>query len=170
MFDFARLAAEPPAPAQAIPAENGIPPCPMAEEEPPPAQPAGVTAEHSELTPAAPVAAAEPWSTTARMARRLPTWPPAPAEQEAFRAGWSWLAPRLPELLSGGWRRPELFRRNKARRGLAWSPLWADQAITPSLAESGAVIFYISRPGRETTQTARPRSRCPGITIGGQPT
>ncbi|ADH86726.1 hypothetical protein [Desulfurivibrio alkaliphilus] len=97
--------------------------------------------------------------------------PPSVNEQAAFRAGFAWLRPRLPQLQAGGWTRPELFRRNRARRGLAWLSLWAAPGVLPALAESGAVVFTLHRAlGRKTTQTAWPAARCPGVKpSGGSP-
>lgn len=80
----------------------------------------------------------------------------APSDLVAFVAGFAWLLPRLSALTLAGWTRPELFRRNRARRGIAWLALWADKAATADLTAEGCIRFTITRGGRACTQTARP--------------
>lgn len=83
----------------------------------------------------------------------------SPSDLVAFVAGFTWLLPRLSALTLTGWTRPELFRRNRARRGIAWLALWADKDASAHLAADGCIRFTITRGGRTCTQTARPMVR-----------
>jgi hypothetical protein len=80
----------------------------------------------------------------------------SPSDLVAFVAGFTWLLPRLSALTLAGWTRPELFRRNRARRGIAWLARWADKDASAHLAADGCIRFTIARGGRTCTQTARP--------------
>ncbi|MBU4230151.1 MAG: hypothetical protein KKG88_07595 [Proteobacteria bacterium] len=82
----------------------------------------------------------------------------SPADLLAFGEGFVWIRPRLPDLIRAGWTRAELFRRNRARRGVAWLGLWADKAATADLTTNGSIRFTFTRGDRTCTQTARPLS------------
>lgn len=139
--------------APGVPAENGLPPVAMAKNTAEP--PRG--GDNNAAPPALVMGAVR------RRLVRLVV-PPTANDQAAFRAGFLWLNPNLSDLRAAGWTRPELFRRNRNRRGLAWLPLWADPDVTPALTAGGAVQFTIRRRDRTCIQTARPQSRCPGVT------
>lgn len=83
----------------------------------------------------------------------------SPLDLLAFCEGYTWLRPLLSELTQAGWSRPELFRRNRARRGIAWLPLWADKDVTANLTAEGFIRFTIARGDRTCMQTSRPMVR-----------
>lgn len=80
----------------------------------------------------------------------------SPADLLAFGEGFAWILPRVPDLTRAGWTRPELFRCNRARRGIAWLALWADKAANADLTTDGCIRFTITRGTGTCTQTARP--------------
>ena len=65
-------------------------------------------------------------------------------DRECFIAGYKWITKHLEQLLRHGWKRPELFRRNKSK-GIAWLSLWADPEVTPTIGENGQIIFIIKK-------------------------
>ncbi|MHC4326357.1 MAG: hypothetical protein ACYSUX_18960 [Planctomycetota bacterium] len=84
--------------------------------------------------------------------------------QEIFKAGYTWIKPRLPELLAAGWTRPELFQRAKyswpmGSWGVAWLSIWAEPDVKATIGKHGEIVFEIQRQGRPIKQTAWPKGK-----------
>lgn len=71
------------------------------------------------------------------------------------RAALAWLADNKENLSRHGWTKPELYRRNKSKQGIAWLSIWEKPLMEVSLQENGVIRFK----DRDIIQTARP-TRC----------
>lgn len=70
-----------------------------------------------------------------------------------------WLLEHREALDKAGWMRPELYRRNKSKRGIAWLELWDKPFFMAYLHDSGVIEFECNINGRDFFQTARPQKK-----------
>jgi len=71
----------------------------------------------------------------------------------------AWLLENRCALDKAGWTRPELYRRNKSERGIAWLDLWDNPFFMVYLHNSGVIEFECSVNGRDFFQTVSPQKR-----------
>lgn len=70
-----------------------------------------------------------------------------------------WLLEHREALSKAGWTRPELYRRNVSKRGIAWLELWDKPFFMAYLHDSGVIEFEYSINGRDVFQTAQPQEK-----------
>lgn len=71
----------------------------------------------------------------------------------------SWLAENKKALKDYGWTMPELYRRNKWKRGIAWLKIWDKKGLSVDISPDGCMVFsFPGTNGRMIRQTARPVS------------
>jgi len=81
-------------------------------------------------------------------------------ERGHFAAAWPWINGNILELLAAGWTRAALLQRSKYRYptgwGIAWFPIWQQNALVVTIGKNGEIIFIFQVCGKTITQTARP--------------
>gem|GEM_PF-2823271 len=70
------------------------------------------------------------------------------------RAALTWLSNNKEALHLFGWTNAELYRRNKAKKGIAWLLAWDSPLMDVALQHDGVIQFHFKDPN--TVQTARP--------------
>jgi TubC N-terminal docking domain len=71
----------------------------------------------------------------------------------------AWLLEHRDALDKAGWTRPELYRRNKSKRSIAWLKLWDMPFLQVYLHDSGVIEFECSINNRDFFQTTIPNRK-----------